>query len=419
MNQVLNLSRNTGHIKLTGLDLWTPTFPQLRRTFTEPKIDHDKLNAGWYLRGAGLFDGITVPKRGNDTVSNTASLLILDGDSRIDVNGNIVAGAPNPLHVHLVLNFLNIDHFIYTSHSNDVGLNKYRVLIPVEYTREQLPALLEWIFARLHENDVMLTNVKENSTWAQAWFMPCVPAERAHLFKTWWRVGGKTLDKTDVSEWFEPAEPFDVERIYSEWLAKQPQQSTVKKTVAPIERPRLTTNQCTGLVTTNPIAAFNKAFTVYQILARNGFKQEKDRFIDPNSESGVAGITIVGNGDSIYCHHNNSVLSGTGTSTEGRYHDAFSLYLNLECGGDMKSALNWNEAATKANQIAWRKAQDEALPKVEINLTAISENLRKRQMPDTQKPTQLKTDSARCLVELHELDGLQNRLIQSSIVNAS
>jgi hypothetical protein len=69
MNQVLNLSRNTGHIKLTGLESWTPTFPKMCRTFYAPKIDDDKLNAGWYLRCAGT-------KRGNDTVSDTASLLI-------------------------------------------------------------------------------------------------------------------------------------------------------------------------------------------------------------------------------------------------------------------------------------------------------------------------------------------------------
>jgi hypothetical protein len=357
MNKVLNLSRNTGHIKLTGLDLWQPTFPQLCRAFYEPKIDHDKLNAGWYLRGTGLFDGITAPKRGNDTVSNTASLLILDGDSRIDVNGNIVAGAANPQHVHLVLNFLNIDHFIYTSHSNDVGLNKYRVLIPVEYTREQLPALLEWIFARLHENDVMLTNVKENSTWAQAWFMPCVPAERAHLFKTWWRVGGKALDKTDVSEWFEPAEPFDVERIYSEWLAKQAQQSTVKKVVAPIERPKLATGGATN--TTDPIAAFNQAYSVHDILIRNGYKQQGNRYLHPNSSSGIAGARILESG-LVYSDASDYL-------NDGKAHDAFDTFRLLECSGDYRTACNWDADLVKANQIAYMKAKEEALPKMDFS----------------------------------------------------
>lgn len=381
MNQVLNLSRNTGHIKLTGLDCWTPTFPQLCRAFYEPKIDNDKLNAGWFLRCAGT-------KRGNDTVNNTASLLILDGDSRIGIDGTVTNGAVNPMEIHLVLNWLGIDHFMYTSHSHtkahgfDDGVNKCRVLIPVEYTREQLPALLDWIFARLHENDVMLVNVKENAAYAQAWFMPCVPAERAHLFKTWYRVGGKSSNPMPSFE-FEPAQPFDVERIHSEWLlAKQPQQSTV----APIERQRLTTNQCTGLVTTDPIAAFNQAYSVHDILIRNGYKQQGKRYLHPNSSSGVAGVRILENG-LVYSDSNDFL-------NDGKAHDAFDTYRLLECGGDYKAACNWNADLVKANQIAYMKAKEEALPKVDISLLMASFN-----KPDTQKPNQLKTDSARCLVE--------------------
>ena len=67
---MLNLSRQTGNIKLTGLDLWQSTFPELCRAFSTPKIDNDKLNAGYFLRCAGT-------KRGNETVADTADLLIL------------------------------------------------------------------------------------------------------------------------------------------------------------------------------------------------------------------------------------------------------------------------------------------------------------------------------------------------------
>lgn len=348
----LNLSRQTGNIKLTGLDLWQPTFPQLCRAFSTPKIDNDKLNAGYYLRCAGT-------KRGNETVDDTAYLFVLDGDSRIDINGNIVAGAVNPLVVHMMLNHLNLDHFIYTSHSNKgfhmakcdvMPFWKYRVLIPVTYTRHQLPALLDWLFARFHENDVMLANVKENASWAQAWFNPCVPPEQAHLFQTWWRVGGKSLDKTDTAEWFEPAPHFDVERIYNKWLAKQ--QSPVNHSIT-----TLSSQKPIVVMSANPIEAFNASFSVHDVLIRNGYKQQGKRYLHPNSVSKIAGVRILERG--AFSDSNDAL-------NDGRCHDAFDCYRLLECGGDMKAALNWNADLTKANQRAFYESKNTPLDNVDI-----------------------------------------------------
>lgn len=338
---MIKISRNTGNIKLTGLDLWQPTFQQLCRAFSTPKIDTDKLNAGYFLRCAGT-------KRGNETVDDTASLLILDGDSRHDINGNIVAGAVNPLVVHMMLNHLNLDHFIYTSHSNKgfhaakcdvMPFWKYRVLIPVTYTREQLPPLLNWIFERLHENDVMLANVKENSSWAQAWFMPCMPMERAHLLKTWWRVGGVSLDKTDVSEWFEPAPPFDIDKICADYQNKQSPVNESIPTLSTVARVPVTN------LSANPIEAFNASFSVHDVLIRNGYKQQGKRYLHPNSASKIAGVRILDTGRA-YSDSNDQL-------NDGKSHDAFDCYRLLECAGDMKAALNWNRELTKQNQRAF------------------------------------------------------------------
>jgi hypothetical protein len=357
---MIKISRNTGNIKLTGLDLWQPTFPQLCRAFSTPKIDNDKLNAGYFLRCAGT-------KRGNDTVADTASLLIQDGDSHIDINGNIVAGAVNPLVVHMMLNHLNLDHFIYTSHSNKgfhagkcdvMPFWKYRVLIPVTYTREQLLPLLNWIFEQFHKNDVMLANVKENSSWAQAWFMPCVPPERAHLFKTWWRVGGVSLDKTDTTAWFEPAPPFDVAKICADYQNKQSPVNESIPTLSTVARVPVTN------LSANPIEAFNASFSVHDVLIHNGYKQQGKRYLHPNSSSGVAGVVLLNNGQ-VSCH-DGSVLSDTGTGSKKNNHDAFSLYKFLECGGDMKTALNWNTDLTKANQRAFYESKNTPLDNVDI-----------------------------------------------------
>jgi hypothetical protein len=257
MNHKLNLSRNLGSIKSTSLEAWTPTFSELCRAFSTPKIDTDKLNAGYFLRCAGT-------KRGNETVGDTASLLILDGDSRIDDNGEIIAGAVNPMQIHLVLNHLKTDHFIYTSHSNNVGLWKYRVLIPCEYTRQQLPILLDWLFERLHENDAMLANVKENSSWAQAWFLSCVHPDRANLFKTWWRVGGKESHPIADFE-LAPSECFWAERIVREHESRKP----VNESIPTVARVPMTN------LSANPIEAFDASFSVHDVLIRNGYKQNR------------------------------------------------------------------------------------------------------------------------------------------------
>ncbi len=324
----LQLSRCNGNIKLTELEAWQLTFPQLCRAFSTPKIDNDKLNAGYFLRCAGT-------KRGNDTVSNTASVLLLDGDSRL-VNGEIVAGAENPTHVHMVLNHLNLDHFMYTSHSNDINFHKYRVVIPVTYSREQLPILLNWIFDQLHKNDVMLVNVKENSSWAQAWFMPCVAPHKADSFKTWWRVGGKSSQNFST-EFLEPAEPFDVAAI-----CEQASKAIVN---IPIQKSPLVARSLSA----DPIAAFNESFTAEEILIRNGYTKIGKRFKRPNSTSGAAGTRILENGR-VYSDSDDAL-------NDSKAHDAFDCYRILECGGDMRHALNWSTEITKANQQAFYEVE--------------------------------------------------------------
>ena len=63
----------------------------------------------------------------------TASIVILDGDSRIDPEtGEKFQGAPPPSQVHGVLKSLDVQHHIYTTHSHVTKGNRYRVLIPVK-----------------------------------------------------------------------------------------------------------------------------------------------------------------------------------------------------------------------------------------------------------------------------------------------
>lgn len=157
-------------------------------------------------------------------------------------------------------------------------MNKYRVLIPVTYTRQQLPALLSWLFDRMADNGIELVNVKENSSWAQAWFMPCMPMERAHLFKTWWRVGGKSSNPIEGFE-LEPAPPFDVAKICADYQNKQSLVNESIPTIAPVARVPVTN------LSANPIEAFNASFSVHDVLIRNGYKQQGKRFYTPTAQA--------------------------------------------------------------------------------------------------------------------------------------
>lgn len=151
------LAKSSGGYKNTELSSWNPDFDGLVKAVSIPVIGNK--DGAYFLRCAGT-------QRNNADTSDKAFVLILDGDSRIDENGEIVSGAPKPVLAHDVLKRLGIQHLIYTSYSNGIGLSKYRVVIPCEYSPEQLPILLAYLFKTLHEAGVMLAPVPENRTWS-------------------------------------------------------------------------------------------------------------------------------------------------------------------------------------------------------------------------------------------------------------
>ena len=316
---MIKFSINRRHI--TNTDLENVEFKELTelcRFLTTPVIISDKLSSGYFLRTTGT-------KRGNDTVNDVASLLILDGDSRYCHDGQIHAGAVHPELVHELLTDFRINHLIYTSHSNDVDYHKYRVVIPCQYHRNQLDALLWRVFSRLHENEIMLVDVKENHSYAQAWFMPSCPVDKLELFKTYSFLNGHS---------------FDVERISVEYEKHLALLESLKPVVSNVATSRvLPTNS------QNPIEAFNANFATHDVLIRNGYKQQGKRYLHPNSASKIAGVRIL-DGGKVYSD-SSDVLN------DGKAHDAFDCYRLLECGGDMKAALNWNDDITRANQKAF------------------------------------------------------------------
>ena len=96
-----------------------------------------------------------------------------------------------------------------------------------------------------------------------------------------------------------------------------------------------------GKSSSEVIQPFNEAVSPQTILERNGYTLESDtptfaRFLAPDSQSSNAGVIIFKDKDPhrVYSHHGNDLLA------DGHAHDAFSILQKLECGDDLKTALD-------------------------------------------------------------------------------
>jgi hypothetical protein len=341
---MIKFAINHGHVTSTTLEnVAVETLAKLVDVITKPTVTSDKLSSGYFIRATGT-------KRGDKTVDDNASLLILDGDSRYCHDGKEWNGAINPDLIHDLFKSEGINHIIYTSHSNNVELYKYRVVIPVQYTRNQLDALLWHLFALLHENELMLVDVKENHTFAQAWFFHSYPKEREHLAKTFSFIDGDTLDVDAICAEYEK---------HRAWLISlQPE---------PVKcAPSRTFEQSTQVARDDgfisPIEAFNQSYSIHEVLIGAGYKQTgRNRYLHQNSVSGIAGVRLLEDGR-LYSDSNDPL-------NDGYSHDAFDCFMLLECGGDKRAALNWNHEITKHNQRIYAETKKPAEAGV-LNLTS-------------------------------------------------
>tara|TARA_R110001592_G_scaffold113322_1_gene312372 strand:+ start:15725 stop:17812 length:2088 start_codon:yes stop_codon:yes gene_type:complete len=88
--------------------------------------------------------------------------------------------------------------------------------------------------------------------------------------------------------------------------------------------------------TLSPIDAFNFAYSIELLFETYGYKKSGNRWLSPNSESGVAGVTITENGTKWHSQHGSD--SGIGQNGFG---DAFDLFTYYE-------HMNSRQAAIKA-----------------------------------------------------------------------
>jgi hypothetical protein len=88
--------------KLTSLEV---TWHEFLSVLKNPKIGEK--DGSYFLRCSGS-------KRTNHNTNDTASILILDGDSTLVSDGDQTPGAPHPKRVSAVLRKQGITHCIYT-----------------------------------------------------------------------------------------------------------------------------------------------------------------------------------------------------------------------------------------------------------------------------------------------------------------
>jgi len=80
------------------------------------------------------------------------------------------------------------------------------------------------------------------------------------------------------------------------------------------------------------IGAFNERYELSAILERNRYEKRGNRFLAPDSTTGLAGVHIFENGR-CFSHHANDLLN------DGHSHDAFDVFRLLEHGGDIRAAV--------------------------------------------------------------------------------
>lgn len=120
------------------------------------------------------------------------------------------------------------------------------------------------------------------------------------------------------------------------------------------ERSRLKAAERMATGKKSPVQAFNEAYDVDNCLLNYGYTKRGNRYLSPNSQSGIAGVSAKDN--RWFSSHASD--SGIGKqSTGGCSGDAFDLFVYYECNGNYKMALKKaGDMFTTANGLTLNKA---------------------------------------------------------------
>lgn len=298
----LNLSRTmTGGVSNIQVQPFNLTLSELVVMFQPEQVKAGPKDGPYFLRGScngGRSDAAMVQAEN--------LLIIIDGDSSVSDEGEIVEGAPDPKLAHEAMKQAGIEHVIYTSHSHHKhgnSFNKWRLLVPSDATAHTLTSGVDAILDILHLSGVKVAPVKENNSLSQPWFFPRLEAGRAGVY---------------YCASYETGQPFKVPESLPE----------------PVQAPASAMPKRQG---ESVVQAYCDRYPIRQKVAEMGFKLiRENRYLPPESKSGIAGAKILtGERDGrerLYIHNTSHKLSGRGL-------DSFDLYCEDEHNGDFKAAV--------------------------------------------------------------------------------
>lgn len=292
----------------------------------------------YYIRGGELLE----PTRSNANLLS-ADLLIIDGDSGFDPEtgeltsvtdpetGELLSTAPPMADVTAALDRLGLQYIAHTSHSYRPGLRwKYRVVIPARMKNAaELSACVDYVLDRIHSAGVCLLDVKENKTWAQAWYLPRVAEAAATTsFAHIVNAAGK---------------PLDVEACVA-WATERSRRAQVEAEVR--SKPgalREAMGASAGATGSSVIEEFNRKHGLEWVraeLERRGYRfafkrGDTFRYIRPGSETGVAGVVVFKGSEGDWCTYSHH---GAADPLSHKLCDPFAIMAHFEHGGDYKAA---------------------------------------------------------------------------------
>jgi len=136
---------------------------------------------------------------------------------------------------------------------------------------------------------------------------------------------------------------------------------------AKLEQSKLKATERIKAGTLSPIDAFNEAYSIPLLFDTYGYKKAGNRWLSPNSESGVPGVTLSDNGNKWHSQHGSDSDIG-----QNGFGDAFDLFTYYEHHNDKQAAIKAagvmfevnGVSLTKSNQQQYMQAQEATAPQI-------------------------------------------------------
>jgi len=222
--------------------------------------------------------------------------------------------------VDAALGAVGSDIWVYSSRSATVENPKCRVIVPLlaPVAGEDYARLQTALNNRLTDAGLVPDRVTQRI--AQICFLPNRGEYYEHYLID--LLGG-----LDVNNWAEDLAKLVAMEQAAQAELKAKQEQARLKVIARMQSDQL-----------SPVDTFKRHYPLTLMLESCGYLQRGDRWLSPNSESGVAGVTISDDGVKWFSQHGSDI--GIGQTTNGTaWGDAFDLFVHYKHSGNYNAAL--------------------------------------------------------------------------------